>query len=273
VDFIDACKVILRRWYVAVPLLLLTFAGTYFAYTTASANYSAKGSLILILPPARALGEGENAQFCPTNPWCAGSDVLSLANVTARTMDDPDVAEQILDPHPGADYDVVLNADNRSSIMELTATAPTPQEALATLEELRGQVEKELNDRQIERDGAVDESVSRLDLVRASPVTMANQARPQSGGKLRAAAAAFALGIAMTLGGTFLAESIAVSRRAKASLLDRIALSDQPVRTPASKKPTVPEAEAPIETQAPTETDDRPKPVTVGRGRSGRVGS
>ncbi len=149
-DFIDACKVILRRWYVAVPLLLLTFAGTYYAYTSASANYTAKASLLLISPPSRTIGVGdtESAAVCPSNPWCAGGDVLNLANVVSRQMDDPGLAGELLDPHPGASYEVLLNAENRSTIMELTTTARTPEDALDTLNDLIAEVDQTLAARQ-----------------------------------------------------------------------------------------------------------------------------
>jgi hypothetical protein len=267
VDFVDACKVVLRRWYVALPLLLLTFAGTFFAYSSASGAFSAKGSLILVQPAARVVIEGEPSDVCATNPWCPEGDVLSLANVTTRTMDDPEVYDELIAAHPGASYDVVLDSENRSSIIELTATAATPRDALDTLRDLTAQVEKELNERQIEGRGEVaDTPVDPRDLVTTSQVSMANRAVPQAGGKMRAAAGAFGLGIALTLGATFLAESVAVSRHAKASLLDRIALSDQPMGAPKARRP----ADQIID---PGASDDQPKPVTVGQRRSGRVGS
>ncbi len=292
-DFIDACKVILRRWYVAVPLLLLTFAGTYYSYTSASSNYTAKASLVLIQPPSRLSTDGESAVVCPTNPWCAGGDVLNLANITARTMDDPKLQGELLDPHPGASYEVLLNAENRSTIMELTTTARTPDDALATLRDLIAQVDDTLNERQTERIGVVETPVDPLDLVTISPLTTAQQATPQSGGKLRAAAAAFGLGIAITLGGTFLAESLAVSRRAKASLLDRIALPDQAANGGKPRRPALPDLdEASAALDDPPQDDppkrdprqgdrpesdrpeeSRPKPVSAGQRRSGRVGS
>jgi hypothetical protein len=266
VDFIDACKVVLRRWYVAVPLLLLTFAGTYFAYTTASANYSAKGSLIIIPPVARTLPDGVTEAACSTNRWCAGGDVLQLANVTARSMDNPSRRGDLLDPHPGASYEVVLNSDNRSAIVELSTTAATPRDAIDTLREVSAEFENALIERQTEQVGPDDVTPDSQDLVRTSVVTMANQALPQSGGKLRGGAAAFGLGIAITLGGVFLAESMAVSRRTKASLLDRIALPDQAAGGSKARRPgpSVPD---------PTGTLDRPNPVSAGQGRSGRVGS
>ena len=226
-DFIDACKVILRRWYVAVPLLVLTLAGTYFAYSTASANYSAKGSIILLQPASRVTADGAGA-VCPTNPWCAGGDSISLANVAARRMDDPTIKSEVLDPHPGAAYEVILNADNRSSILEISATARTPKDALDTLHDVTAEVRQHPRRAPENADVPTACPVDARDLVRTDAVTTATRPSPQAGGKLRAAAAAFSLGIAITLGGVFLAESMAVSRRAKASLLDRIALPDQP---------------------------------------------
>jgi hypothetical protein len=267
-DFIDACKVVLRRWYVVVPLALLTMAGTYFAYSNASANYSAKGSLVLT-PPVAVVGADGTAGVCVTNTYCTGGDVLGLANVTGLRMDDPTVQSELLDPHPGASYEVLLNSDNRSSIMQLTATSRTPADALSTLHDVTGQVEHELQDIQVKR-GAKEQ-----DLVQASTVTMARKAVPQSGGKLRAAAAAFGLGVAVTLGAAFLAESIAASRRANASLLDRIALPDQPSGATGAAKarpsPSVgPDA---ADGAAAAAARDRPKPVSAGPRRSGRVGS
>ncbi len=264
-DFIDACKVVLRRWYVVVPLALLTMVGTYLAYSSASANYSAKGALV-ITPPVAVVGPDGATGLCVTNTWCTGGDVLNLANITGRRMDDPSLQDNLLNPHPGASYTVLLNSDNRSAIMELTATSRTAEDALATLRDVKAQVEHELEAIQLKSGAKVQDQVT------ASTVTMATKAVPQSGGKLRAAAAAFGLGVAITLGGAFLAESIAASRRANASLLDRIALPDQPSGS-AGAPNTKPSANADADTDAPAENRDRPKPVPAGPLRSGRIGS
>ena len=265
-DFIDACKVILRRWYVVVPLALLTLAGTYFAYSNASANYSAKGALVLT-PPVAVLGADGTTGVCATNTWCTGGDVLNLANVTGRRMDDPKIQDELLNPHQGASYQVLLNSDNRSAIMEMTATARTPADALSTLHDVTGQVEHELKDIQ------VSSGAKPQDLVNAETVTMARKAVPQAGGKLRAAAAAFGLGVAVTLGAAFLAESIAASRRANASLLDRIALPDQAAGAPGPAKQKSSPSAGPAPDDGAVENRDRPKPVSAGPRRSGRVGS
>ena len=103
---------------------------------------------------------------------------------------------------------------------------------------------------------------------------MATKATPQSGVKLRAAAAAFALGLAITLGGAFLAESIAVSRRANASLLDRIALSDQAAGAPPARKGKAAPAPAGAAEESGASNGGKrtpANPVAATR-RSGRVG-
>jgi len=271
VDFIDACSVIFRRWYVVVPLLILTAVGTMFAYSTGAAEYTAKGSMVLLAPaaaPEAVSPEGKAPSACETNPWCAGNNVSSLGNVTARGMSDPSVANPILDDYPGGSYEVELDPDNRSPIVTMSAVADSPQGALGLLREVRTQVQAELRRRQL------DSGVSADGLIISNRVTMANQASVQSGVKLRAAAAAFGLGIAVTLGGAFLAESMAKSRRMETSLLERISLPDQAAAASAatSKTKKRPAARVPAVERTVAEPDT-PQATASGQTRSGRVGS
>ena len=249
-DFFEACTVLLRRWYITVPCLVLAFAGTYLAYTSAATQYEAKGSLVLELPSARDTAKG--LEVCPTNPWCTNGDLLSIGNVTSLSMADPKITKAILAGHEGATFDVALSNDNRSSIINYQVTGTSAEDTLATLTDVRKGIEDTLQARQTTRNPVSQQPVDPADLVTASEVSIDAQASPQTGSKSRSAAAALALGLAATIGAVFLFESIATSRKAKTSLLDRIAEGMEP---PASKAttttrepPTVRDASPPVET-------------------------
>ena len=66
-DFWDATKVMVRRWYLTIPLLLLTFAGTAYTATAIEADYVLT-SYIQLIPSQTSLTE-EEARKYPVNPW------------------------------------------------------------------------------------------------------------------------------------------------------------------------------------------------------------
>jgi hypothetical protein len=287
VDFFDACRVVLRRWYVVVPLLLLTFVATFLAYSSSASNYSAKGSLVLFAPPGNTperLPDNTPITYCDENQWCNTGGIASLGNITSKSMLDQTTSKKILDSHPGATYTVLLDEDQRSPIIDLGVTAPSAPDALATLRSVRRSVDTELAARQAAT-GVTDPKA----LITSSAVTMSTVANVQAGGKVRAAAAAFGLGLAMTLGGAFLAESIAKSSAGRTgSLLDRIALPDRNGAVVAPVGTTQEAAEEKDGTKddskdggkegkdgkEPTPTKvGRPRPAALGQRRSGRVGT
>jgi hypothetical protein len=78
VDFWDATKVLVRRWYLALPLLLLTFAGTGYTATAIEADYVLT-SYVQLIPPQTNIDE-EEARKYPINPWNQlGLEALSQA--------------------------------------------------------------------------------------------------------------------------------------------------------------------------------------------------
>jgi hypothetical protein len=143
----------------------------------------------------------------------------------------------------------------------------TPADTLATLNDVREGIEAELEDRQ-QQVPPGSPPVDARDLVTASVVTLSTSANPQTGAKLRSATAALALGLGATLGGAFLAESIARSRKTSTSLLDRIALPNKPGSVePGEAAAPEPAAENGEGADAPP----RPVAVPAGRHRSGRI--
>jgi hypothetical protein len=78
VDFWDATKVMVRRWYIAVPLLLLTLGLTGYTAVAVKADYMLT-SYIQLVPPTTV--QDRTAQrTAPSNPWTQlGLEALSQA--------------------------------------------------------------------------------------------------------------------------------------------------------------------------------------------------
>jgi hypothetical protein len=78
VDFWDATKVLFRRWYIALPLLLLTFGATGYTAVAVKPDYVLT-SYVQLIPPAPS-GELKPITNLPGNPWNQlGLEALSQA--------------------------------------------------------------------------------------------------------------------------------------------------------------------------------------------------
>lgn len=84
-DFWDATKLMVRRWYLTVPMLLLTLAGTGYTATAIKADYVLT-SYVQLIPSQTALTEEETLKY-PVNPWNQlGLDAMSQA-INYATVD------------------------------------------------------------------------------------------------------------------------------------------------------------------------------------------
>lgn len=78
-DFWDATRVMIRRWYVAVPLLLLTFGATAYTATAVKPDFVLTSYVQLIPAPTTPDRTGQESRV-PSNPWTQlGLEALSQA--------------------------------------------------------------------------------------------------------------------------------------------------------------------------------------------------
>jgi hypothetical protein len=79
VDFWDATKVLFRRWYLALPLLLITLGVTAYTATAVKPDYVLT-SYVQLVPPASIAEKTPTAASVPSNPWSQlGLEALSQA--------------------------------------------------------------------------------------------------------------------------------------------------------------------------------------------------
>src|SRR5256885_11637048 len=68
-DFWDVAKLMARRWYITVPMLVLTLLGAVATDLTVKPDYKATGHITLIPPTVRQDNVTNAKDVRPVNPW------------------------------------------------------------------------------------------------------------------------------------------------------------------------------------------------------------
>jgi hypothetical protein len=140
-DLWDVAKLIVRRWPVSVPMLLLTAAALVWTGMTVTPNFTAQGN-ILLLPPSTEVSPGQGEERA-VNPW----DTDTLTGAVIALLRNQSLAEQLsAEGHVGtweAERDVQF-----WSVVNVTVTAPTAEQAQSTIQRLSQVVAAEVNSRQ-----------------------------------------------------------------------------------------------------------------------------
>jgi hypothetical protein len=209
VDFFDTLVLLCRRWYVVVPMLVLTVVATFFAYSSSASTYSATSSVLLAVPPTPLTPTSVNGTVitpCSQNPYCSSDQLQSLGNVVSLAMNDPVRAASVLRGNASSSYKVILSPDDRSPILDVSATAHSSAGASAALKAVLGAVRDELRQRQS------DVGVKPANFIAAQAV-VTTPPKVQSGGKIRSALVTLGIGLALTLMTAFLVDALLSSRR------------------------------------------------------------
>jgi hypothetical protein len=209
-DFWQTVFVVFRRWYIALPILLLSIGLTGYAYTSVPQVYASGAVLVLTQSPA-----GPSKPTDPDQPRWITNPMLNLerglgmaASIVIQVLRTPETAAEL---GTGLGDDTKYTINNGSSNPELLITGPfifitgdsrSAAGALEIVERVAQRVTAELN-RQQENLNAPEETYIKVVEV-VSPTT------PQvmgGGSKSRAAAAALGLGVLVTLTAVFAFES------------------------------------------------------------------
>lgn len=135
-DLWDLTKVLFRRWYIALPVLLASLAVVMYMASTVKPDYVAKGYLQLIPPSGAAQTNPANPH--PRNPWI-DLGLGSLANAAVVKVVDPAVLVHLVEE--GYADSVVVTMPTQSPLLYIEAVGSTPQQATLTVR----QIIKELN--------------------------------------------------------------------------------------------------------------------------------
>jgi len=203
-DFWSTIRVLLRRWYIALPIFVVSLGLAGGVYLSVSAQYESTGTVVLTSPASGArVPAGEVPTGEMGNPLLAFDGSLTTsAQIIIQSLKDPAVAKQF----EGVEYEV---GDGQLSgpFVVVTVTAPSADAAQRTVAGLLERARQELTARQ--------ESLQAPEstYIRADPVISPTPAETLVGGKVRFAAVALVLGLIACLTAAYGYESYSQRKR------------------------------------------------------------
>jgi capsular polysaccharide biosynthesis protein len=203
-DFGTLIRILVRRWYVVLPTLLITFLVAYTQVSSVKPEYTATGS-ILILQPAV-----DPAAPAPTtanqNPFAQLSAPLrTTAVVISGVLSDKAVHTQISQSGLSRDFTVTVDPD--APVTTITATAGSPKVAVATVNGLMARFTTELQARQ------TASGVPPTQQLQTQTLSAPTGAEKDSSNRSRAMGAFAVLGVIAALCAALTAENVAGRRR------------------------------------------------------------
>lgn len=129
-DLWDLTLLLLRRWYVAVPMLLASIAAVLLTAQGASPDYKSKGHLQMIPPPSFGKPVNPTAPARPYNPWL-DLGYQALGNAVLIKVTDPPVLKQLASS--GLSESVTVTLAERIPLLEIEAVGSSPEQATATV--------------------------------------------------------------------------------------------------------------------------------------------
>jgi hypothetical protein len=218
-DFWRTVLVVFRRWYVTVPAFLLAVGIALMVYSMVPVRYVSTAALVLTAPPTGgSLVPLPDHQQVVTNPLLNFDHGLSTsATILIQALGTPELATELGAPPGGS---TTYRVTNGSSNPELLTSGPfvfiagegaTSAQAQDIVRRVIDRAKLELAARQRELDAPEPTYITITEVV--SPTTP----EAQGGSRMRAAAAALALGVIASLAAGFAMESLAAAWRSRRS--------------------------------------------------------
>ncbi|WP_326551985.1 hypothetical protein [Micromonospora sp. NBC_01813] len=132
-DFWDLTKLLFRRWYFAVPLLVISVAAAGWTRTSVEPDYISTSYVQLIPPTAATTAPDEDTPSTPRNPWLE-LGLGSLSRAAALTVQDQAVLKQL--DAAGFSENVAITLDNQQPIMTIEVIGTSEVQATETTEEV-----------------------------------------------------------------------------------------------------------------------------------------
>jgi capsular polysaccharide biosynthesis protein len=157
VDFWDLTKLLVRRWYVAVPLLLLTAVGAVGLAATIKPDYIADSYITMVPPNA-----SNSSTTTVRNPWLQ-TGLMTLGSAAIYSTQDASVVERMV--KQGFSDNFTLAFDGNSPIIKIEVTAVSKAQAKGTAEEVADLFSQSVKTLQAEYNPRDDEYITtrRLD--------------------------------------------------------------------------------------------------------------
>jgi hypothetical protein len=124
VDFWDLTKVIIRRWYVALPLILISVASSLWVYSTVEPDYKATAYVSLIPPQSPA-----DPEEIVNNPYL-DLGLLALNQSAVTVLREREFLEELV--AQGLSDSIAISESYPAPIVTIEVIGGTKEQALAT---------------------------------------------------------------------------------------------------------------------------------------------
>ena len=193
-DLISIGRTLARHKILTALVAALTLGGLAFVVFAIPPTYQSSASMLLVQPPAPPTREDIEAdpslaEINTDNPYLRAGGVYSIVELMTRRGNEPET--QDLFSGEGVSFEVVPSVaySNVSPFIDVTATAPTPTQAVRTTQEVMDFLSSDLED--IQEAQGVDPRL----MITTLPVDTNLTAESQISGKLRALVAVAGLGV------------------------------------------------------------------------------
>jgi hypothetical protein len=167
VDLWDLTKLLFRRWYVTLPMLLISLTGVLLVSQTVKPDYSAVGHLQL-LPAAGTTTAADPKAVIIKNPWDdLGFQQLGLAVIVK--MQDPEIAKSLKASGLAESYSVTI--EYGTTFFLITATGSSAAQATATVQQVMKLVAQDVAAEQQRFNVATENAIRTLELDKGESVT------------------------------------------------------------------------------------------------------
>ncbi|MBO3743311.1 hypothetical protein [Actinoplanes flavus] len=158
-DLWDLTRLLLRRWYFAVPMLVVTVAVVYLAAQTVSPDYKATGYMQLIPSPSSGKPADPDAKPRPANPWL-DLGYAALGNAAALTVTNPTALEKLVDEGFSDSITVVLN--ERTPLFEIEVVGDSKEQATGTIQRVIKLLQDDIAAKQKQYGALPEDTISTL---------------------------------------------------------------------------------------------------------------
>jgi capsular polysaccharide biosynthesis protein len=140
-DFWDVLKLMLRRWLVVLPMLLLTIGATVWTAVAVKPDYKATGH-VTVLPPSVRQDSPQAGKKQTVNPWTEEA----LAEAVMIRLQRKDLHDKLAADGYRGEWETA--ADGLQPVITIEVIAPSPAEAQRTISRLIDVLDQEVKDRQ-----------------------------------------------------------------------------------------------------------------------------
>ncbi|HEX5404349.1 MAG TPA: hypothetical protein VFX16_18840 [Pseudonocardiaceae bacterium] len=207
-DFWKTMGVLLRRWYVSVPVFVISLVlagGAFFAVHT---QYESTGTIVLTAPTAGGVTAVNPADATgPGNPLLDFEGSLTITTqLLIQSLSSPTVQNQV-GAQGGVGTFQAGDGETGGPFVVIIADAPSKAQAEKTVSLALKYAQTELNTRQKNLDAPPSTFIGTQVVVAPTP------AITKIGSKVKAGGVVFALGLVLGLAAAFAFESVATNRR------------------------------------------------------------